>query len=116
MRLRSNDAWTNSLEVIAMDTKLYDVASIKSGMPFPQRLDSGLTIGQQRVLELVDGDSFVLQTIRISEDKDVTAKAHSQDAAHIAARLASWARGRHVRLAYRMIDKDTARIWRLGTV
>ena len=116
MRLRANDAWRNSLEVIAMDTKLYDVASIESGMPFPQRMDSGLTIGQQRVLELVDGDSFVLQTIRISEDKDVTAKAHSQDAAHIAARLASWARGRHVRLAYRMIDKDTARIWRLGTV
>ncbi|MBB6187741.1 hypothetical protein [Rhodanobacter sp. MP7CTX1] len=113
-RRRGSEA--NSLEVIAMDTKLYDVASIKSGMPFPQRMDSGLTIGQQRVLELVDGDSFVLQTIRISEDQDVTAKAHSQDAAHIATRLASWARGRHVRLAYRMIDKDTARIWRLGTV
>jgi hypothetical protein len=99
-----------------MDTKLYDVASIKSGMPFPQRMDSVLTIGQRRVLELEDGDSFVLQTIRISKDKDVTAKASSQHAAHIAARLASWARSRHVRLAYRAIDKDTARIWRLGTV
>jgi hypothetical protein len=99
-----------------MDTKLYDVGSIESGMPFPQRVDSGLTIGQQRVLELEDGDSFVLQAIRISEDKDVTAKARSQNASHIAARLASWARARHVRLAYRMIDKDTARIWRLGIV
>ena len=99
-----------------MDTKLYDVASIESGMPFPQRMDSGLTIGQQRVLELVDGDSFVLQTIRISEDKDGSAKARFQNAAHIAARLARWAQGRHVRLVYRMIDKDTARIWRLGTV
>jgi hypothetical protein len=99
-----------------MDTKLYDVASIKSGVPFPQRMDSGFTIGQQRVLELEDGDSFVLQTIRISEDKNLTANPRSQDAAHIAARLASWARGRHVRLVYRMVGKDTARIWRLGTV
>ena len=99
-----------------MDTKLYNVGTIESGTPFPQRADSVLTIGQQRVLELEDGDSFVLQTIRIAEDNDDTAKGHSQGVAHIAARLASWARGRHVRLVYRMIDKDTARIWRLGTV
>jgi hypothetical protein len=113
---RDHRSEASSLEVIAMDTKLYDVASIKSGMRFPLRMDSQLTIGQQRVLELEDGDSFVLQTIRINEDKGAMAKARSQNAAHIAARLASWARGRHVRLAYRMIDKDTARIWRLGIV
>jgi hypothetical protein len=99
-----------------MDTKLYDAGSIESGTAFPRPTDSILTIGQQRVLELEDGDSFVLQTIRLADDGDTTAKAHSQSAAHIAAGLASWARSRHVRLAYRMIDKDTARIWRLGTV
>ena len=117
-RMIRERSWVSSKQpqVIAMDTKLYDVASIKSGIPFPQRMDSVLTIGQQRVLEMEDGDSFVLQTVRISEDHDVTAKARAQHAAHIAARLASWARGRQVRLVYRMIDKDTARIWRLSAV
>jgi hypothetical protein len=99
-----------------MDTKLYDVGSIESGRPVPKPTDSILTTGQQRVLELEDGDSFVLQTIRLADDHDPAATARSPNAAYIAAGLASWARSRHVRLAYRMIDRDTARIWRLGTV
>jgi hypothetical protein len=99
-----------------MDTKLYDVGSIESGTLVTQSTDSILTIGQQRVLELEDGDSFVLQTIRLAERHDAAAQAVSPSATHIAARLASWARNHHVRLVYRMIDKDTARIWRLGKV
>jgi len=99
-----------------MDTKLYDVGHITSGVPLPQGMDTALTSGQQRVLELEDGDSFVLHTIWIAEDNGVIAKGLSQNASHIAARLARCARGRQVRLAYRMIDKDTARIWRLDTV
>jgi hypothetical protein len=106
----------DSLKVIAMDTKLYDVGSIESGTRVPQSTDSVLTTGQQRVLELEDGDSFVLQTIRLADDDDVAARTASPGAMHIAVRLASWARNRQVRLVYRMIDKDTARIWRLGKV
>jgi hypothetical protein len=112
----SSPSEADSLKVIDMDTKLYDVGSIESGTRVPQTTDSILTPGQQRVLELEDGDSFVLQTIRLAEGHDVAAQAVSSSAAHIAARLASWARNRHVRLVYRMIDKDTARIWRLGKV
>jgi len=73
-----------------------------------------LTPGQQRVLELKDGESFVLQTIPIAEGKGVHPKWRTNNASHIAARLATWARRRHVRLAYRMVDKATVRIWRLG--
>jgi hypothetical protein len=99
-----------------MDTKLYDMGHIESGVPFPQRTSTTLTPGQQRVLELEDGDSFVLHTIRIADDNGVTVKGRSHSISDMAARLSSWARGRHVRLAYRVIDKDTARIWRLGTI
>ena len=96
-----------------MDTKQYNVGHIESGVPLPQRTGAALSCGQQRVLELEDGDSFVLHAIRIADDNGVMASGRK--VSDIAAHLSSWARGRHVRLAYRVIDKDTARIWRLGT-
>jgi hypothetical protein len=99
-----------------MDTKLYDVGSIESGVPLPQRAGTALTPGQQRVLELEDGDSFLLQTARTAESNDGIPTGHFRGTSDVAARLASWARGRHVRLAYRMIDKHTARIWRRGAI
>ena len=99
-----------------MDTKPYNVGHIESGVPLPQSTDAVLTPGQQRVLELEDGDSFMLHAIRTADDKGVMPKGRFNNVSDIAARLSSWARGRHVRLAYRVIDKDTARIWRLGTV
>jgi hypothetical protein len=99
-----------------MDTKLYNVGHIEFGVPLPQRTGAVLTSGQQRVLELEDGDSFVLHTIWVADDNGVMSKGRSHNVSDIAARLSSWARGRHVRLAYRVIDKDTVRIWRLGTV
>ena len=99
-----------------MDTKLYHVGHIESGVSLPQRLGAALTPGQQRVFELEDGDSFTLHAIRITDDNGVMARGRFNNVSDIAARLSSWARGRHVRLAYRLIDKDTARIWRLGTV
>ena len=99
-----------------MNTKAYEVGSIESGVSVPRRMGTMLTPAQQRVLELGDGDSFVLQTIPIAEGNGVTPKWRSHNASHIAARLASWARGRRVRLAYRMVGKDTVRIWRLGGI
>lgn len=81
-----------------------------------QRPDVLLTPGQLRVLELEDGDSFVLHTIRLADDHIGKAKARSNNVSDAAARLASWARRRHIRLAYRAIEKDTVRIWRLGIV
>ena len=97
-----------------MDTELFDTADIECRAPVNQQTDSTLTPGQQRVLELEDGDSFVLQAIRVTDD--VTAKERHQSAAQIVARLVRWAQSRKVRLTYRMIDKDTARVWRLGSV
>jgi hypothetical protein len=95
-------------------TKAQPVGSIESEIP--QRMRMMLTPAQQRVLELEDGDSFVLQTIRVAEGKGVIPKWNSQNASHIAACLSSWARGRGVRLAYRMVDGDSVRIWRLGAI
>ncbi|MBB6187990.1 hypothetical protein [Rhodanobacter sp. MP7CTX1] len=98
-----------------MDT-IYDVGHIESGVPLPQRTGAALTPGQQRVLELNDGDSFVLHATRIADDNGVILRGRFNHVSDIAARLSSWARGRRVRLAYRVIDKDTARIWRLGAI
>jgi len=85
-------------------------------MSLAQGSDRVLTPGQQRVLELEDGDSFLLQTMPIDEDGSVLPRWRYRRASQIAARLTSWARERHVLVAYRMIDKNTARIWRLGTI
>lgn len=101
-----------------MNTKVYEVGPIESGVPLPRRAGQELTPDQQRVLEMEDGDSFLLQTIptTIAGGEGINPRWRYHSASHIASRLSSWARGRHVRLAYRMIDKNTARIWRLGTI
>jgi hypothetical protein len=85
-------------------------------MSLAQGSDRVFTPGQQRVLELEDGDSFLLQTIPVDEDDSVPPRWRYRSTSQIAVRLTSWARERHVRIAYRMIDKNTARIWRLGTI
>lgn len=98
----------------AMNTKACETRRIESGVPLSQRAGQVLRPDQQRVLELKDGDSFLLQTIPIAVGECIVPKWRFHNASHIAARLSRWARGRHVRLAYRMVDKTTARIWRLG--
>jgi hypothetical protein len=98
-----------------MDTKLYDGGHIESDMPLPQCSGMVLTIGQKRVLELEDGDSFVLYAIRTAEDS-AKAKGRSHSACDMAARLSGWAQGHRVRLTYRALDQDTARVWRLGAI
>jgi hypothetical protein len=85
-------------------------------MSLAQGSDRVFTPGQQRVLELEDGDSFLLQAILVDEDDSVLPRWRYRSASQIAARLTIWARERHVLIAYRMINKNTARIWRLGTI
>jgi hypothetical protein len=97
-------------------SKLHGARSVESQMSLAQGSDRVLTPGQQRVLELEDGDSFLLQTIRVDEDSSVLPRWRYRSTSQIAARLTSWARERRVLIAYRMIDKTTARIWRLGTI
>jgi hypothetical protein len=75
-----------------------------------------LAPGQQRILELQDGDSFVLQTILVDEDDAIPPRWRYRGASQIASRLASWARGQHVLIVYHMIDTNSARIWRLGAI
>lgn len=87
-----------------------------SSAPPPQRAVVSLTPGQLRVLEMEDGDSFVMHTIRIADDSSDMPRVASSTVSEAAAHLSSWARRRHIRLAYRVIEKDTARIWRLGVV
>jgi len=100
----------------AMNIKVCKITQIESGVPLPKRAGLLLRPDQQRVLELEDGDSFLLQTIPIAEGECIVPRWRFHNASHIATRLVSWARGRNVRLAYRMIDKTTVRIWRLGAI
>jgi hypothetical protein len=96
-----------------VNSRAYEVGPIESGVPLPERFSQTHTLDQQRVLELDDGDSFLLQ-VKPLVDGEARLRCHSVP--YLAARLSAWARGRKVRLAYRMIDKSTARIWRLGTM
>ncbi|WP_158753825.1 hypothetical protein [Dyella sp. S184] len=75
-----------------------------------------LTPDQHRILELQDGDSFLLQTIPTFGGEKIDPRLHQHSASRIASRLSGWARGRRVRLAYRMIDKSTVWIWRIGAI
>jgi hypothetical protein len=83
-----------------------------------QETSSGSTakrsLGQQRVLELLDGQSFLLQTLPIAEGGRAIASWRYRSASEIAVRLASWALSHRVLVAYRRIDRRTVRIWRLG--
>jgi hypothetical protein len=99
-----------------MNAQLYKVGPIESDVPLPARAGQTLTLDQLRVLELKDGDSFLLQTIIAHEGENVIPRIFHHSASRIASRLSGWARGRCVRLAYRVIDKNTVRIWRVGEI
>lgn len=99
-----------------MNIKGRKIKHIESALSLPRLGGHLLRLDQQRVLELEDGDSFLLQTIPISESECMVLRWRFYSASHFATRLANWARGRHIRLAYRMVDKTTVRIWRLGAI
>jgi hypothetical protein len=91
-----------------------ELGPIERGVALPSRKKTQLTREQERVLQLNDGDSFTIRTLSADENSSGT-RSH---ASHVAARLSTWARGRHVRLSYRIIDKttDTVRVMRVGAV
>jgi len=91
-----------------------ELGPIERGVALPSRKKTKLTPEQERVLELSDGDSFTIRTLSADDDSTGT-RSH---ASHVAARLSTWARGRHIRLSYRIIDKntDTVRVMRVGAV
>ena len=91
-----------------------ELGPIERGVPLPSRKKAKLTPEQERVLDLKDGESFTIRTISAA-DESTGNRSH---ASHVAARLSVWARGRHVQLSYRLIDKitDTVRVMRVGSV
>jgi hypothetical protein len=91
-----------------------ELGPIERGVPLPSRKKAKLTPEQERVLQLKDGDSFTIRTLSADEDNTGN-RSHASD---VAARLSVWARGRHIRLSYRLIDKitDTARVMRVGSL
>jgi hypothetical protein len=99
-----------------MNGRIYKVGPIESGVPLPERAGQTLSLDQQRILELKDGDSFLLQAVPAAEDDGGTPPLHRHSASRIASRLSGWARSRRVRLAYRVIDRNTVRIWRISAI
>lgn len=91
-----------------------ELGPIEHGVPLPSRKKANLTPEQERVLLLKDGESFTIRTL--SADEDST--GNRSHASHVAARLSVWARGRQIRLSYRLIDKttDTVRVMRIGAL
>lgn len=75
-----------------------------------------LSLGQQRVLELMDGQSFLLRTLSIVEGGHVVTPWRYRTASEIADRLSRWALGQHVLITHRRIDPRTVRIWRVSAI
>jgi hypothetical protein len=99
-----------------MMAKAAEMGFIESASSLSKRVDRVLTPSQQRVLELKDGESFLLQTTEVAEDNSIFPKWRYRSASQIAARLARWAQRDHVMVVYRVIDTNNVRVWRLGTV
>lgn len=91
-----------------------ELGPIERGVALPSRKKAKLTPEQERVLLLKDGESFTIRTISAADDS----LGNRSHASHVAARLSVWARGRHIRLSYRLINKqtDTVRVLRVGSV
>lgn len=91
-----------------------ELGPIERGVALPSRKKTKLTSEQDRVLLLKDGESFTIRTVSAADDSN----GNRSHASHIAARLSVWARGRHIQLSYRLIDKttDTVRVLRVGAL
>lgn len=82
----------------------YTVGKVERGIPLPIGNRKPLSVEQQRVLKMKDGESFVLA---------VRFDGFSTDNAR---RLAHWARTKGIRILQRRIDHDSVRIWRVGAM
>jgi hypothetical protein len=93
-----------------------DPVVLKDSSALAKKADRAFTPGQQRILELEDGDSFLLQTVLVPDGDNVISRWRYRSASQIATRLSIWAAAHHVLIAYRMIDENTARIWRVDAI
>jgi hypothetical protein len=82
----------------------YTVGKVERGIPLPIGNRKPLSVEQQRVLQMKEGESFVL-VVRFD--------GFSTDNAR---RLAHWARTKGIRILQRKIDHDSVRIWRVGAM
>ena len=82
----------------------YTVGKIERGIPFPIVNRKPLSIEQQRVLQMKEGESFVL-VVRFDGLSTGNAK-----------RLAQWARSKGIRISQRKIDQNSVQIWRVGAM
>jgi hypothetical protein len=79
----------------------YTVGEIEHDIPFPLRHRKPLSIEQKQLLQLKDGESFVLS---VHFGTFLTDNAE---------RLMQWARLKGIHTVRRKIDDDSVRIWRV---
>ena len=79
----------------------YTVGEIERDIPFPLRHRKPLSIEQKQLLQLKDGESFVLA---VHFGTFLTDNAE---------RLMQWARLKGIHTIRRKIDDDSVRIWRV---
>jgi hypothetical protein len=82
----------------------YTVGEIERGIPLPAGYNKSLSIEQKRLLQLKDGESFVL-AVRFGMFLTDNAE-----------RLVQWARLKGIHTVRRKIDDDSVRIWRVGAM
>jgi hypothetical protein len=82
----------------------YTVGKIERDIPFPLENRKLLSIEQQQVLQMKEGESFVL-VVHFDGFSTNNAK-----------RLAHWARAKGIRIVQRKIDHGSVRIWRVGAM
>ena len=79
----------------------YTVGEVEHDIPFPLRHRKPLSIEQKQLLQLKDGESFVLA---VHFGTFLTDNAE---------RLMQWARLKGIHTVRRKIDDDSVRIWRV---
>jgi hypothetical protein len=79
----------------------YTVGEIERDIPFPLRHRKPLSIEQKQLLQLKDGESFV---VAVRFGTFLTDNAE---------RLMQWARLKGIHTVRRKIDDDSVRIWRV---
>jgi hypothetical protein len=82
--------------------KGYTVGKIEQDIPVPVGHKRLLSVEQKQLLQMKDGESFVLV---LHFDSFLTDNAQ---------RLVQWARSKGIHALRRKIDSDSVRIWRVG--
>ncbi|WP_158882455.1 hypothetical protein [Rhodanobacter sp. L36] len=89
------------------------IGPIEIDVAIPAKRPTSLMLARERILQLDDGDSFLLKAVSTTANSQSFA---SENISKLAARIANWARSQNIRIAYRVADKSSVRIWRLGAI